>query len=49
MVRLLTVVVLLTAHALAGIELHTTHFRMFAQGVIGPGQEGVALGMRAAF
>jgi len=39
----------LTAHALAGIELHTTHFRMFAQGVIGPGQEGVALGMRAAF
>lgn len=39
----------LTSHALGGIELHTTHFRMFTQGVVAPGQVGVALGMRAAF
>ena len=39
----------LTAHALAGLELHTTHFRLFTQSVVAPGQLGVALGIRAAF
>lgn len=39
----------LTAHVLGGLELHTKHFRLFTQGVIAPGQLGVALGMRAAF
>ncbi len=39
----------LTAHVLSGLELHTKHFRMFTQGVVAPGQLGVALGMRAAF
>ncbi len=39
----------LTTHALGGIELHTKHFRMFTQGVVAPGQVGIALGFRAAF
>jgi hypothetical protein len=39
----------LTVHALGGLELHTKHFRLFTQGVVAPGQVGVALGMRAAF
>jgi hypothetical protein len=38
-----------TVHALGGIELHTKHYRLFAQSVVAPGQLGVALGMRAAF
>lgn len=38
-----------TAHVLAGIELHTKHFRMFTQGVLASGQQGIAFGMRAAF
>lgn len=38
-----------TAHALGGVELHTKHFRMFAQGVIASGQEGIAAGVRGAF
>jgi hypothetical protein len=39
----------LSKHALVGIELHTKHFRMFTQGVVASGQEGLAFGMRAAF
>lgn len=34
------------AHALGGVEIHTAHVRVFAQGVIAPGEFNVALGLR---
>ena len=37
-----------SAHALAGIELHTRYFRMFLQGTIAPADEAVTFGMRVA-
>jgi hypothetical protein len=37
----------LSAHALAGLELHTRHFRVFAQGTIAPADEAVTFGLRA--
>jgi hypothetical protein len=36
----------LSAHALAGIELHTRHFRVFAQGTIAAADEAVTFGLR---
>ena len=37
-----------SAHALAGIELHTRHVRFYVQGAIAPSQEAVTLGLRIA-
>ena len=36
-----------TAHALAGIALHTKHVRVFVQGLIAPEERAVSLGLRA--
>jgi len=38
-----------TAHALAGIALHTGHVRAFVQGLIAPDERAVSLGLRAGF
>ena len=35
-------------HALAGIELHTRHVRVYVQGALAPSQEAVTLGLRVA-
>ncbi len=37
-----------TAHALAGLEVHTRHVRVYAQGAIAPAEEAVTLGLRIA-
>jgi hypothetical protein len=37
-----------SAHALAGIELHTRYFRMFLQGTLAPADEAVTFGFRVA-
>jgi hypothetical protein len=37
----------LSAHALAGVELHTRHFRVFAQGTLAAADEAVTFGFRA--
>lgn len=37
-----------SAHALAGLEVHTRHVRFFVQGAIAPSQEAVTLGLRIA-
>jgi hypothetical protein len=37
-----------SAHALAGFEIHTRHVRFFVQGAIAPSQEAVTLGLRIA-
>jgi hypothetical protein len=37
-----------SAHALAGIELHTQYFRFYVQGAIAPSQDAVTLGLRIA-
>lgn len=37
-----------SAHALAGIELHTRYFRLYLQGVIAPSVEALTLGLRIA-
>lgn len=39
----------LTAHALAGVAIHTRHVRAFMQGAFAPGETSVALGTRGAF
>lgn len=39
----------LTAHALAGIAVHTRHVRAFLQGAVSPAVVGVAIGTRGAF
>jgi hypothetical protein len=36
-----------TVHALAGIQLHTRHVRVFVQGLIAPDERGVSVGLRA--
>jgi hypothetical protein len=38
----------ISAHALAGLELHTRYFRFYVQGAIAPSQEAVTLGLRIA-
>ena len=38
-----------SVHALAGLELHTRHVHVFAQGAITPSEEAVTFGVRAAF
>lgn len=35
-----------TAHALAGFEVHTRHVRFYVQGAIAPAQEAVSIGVR---
>jgi hypothetical protein len=37
-----------SAHALAGVELHTRHVRLYVQGAIAPAQEAVSIGLRVA-
>jgi hypothetical protein len=37
-----------TAHALAGFEVHTRHVRFYVQGAIAPAQEAVSIGLRIA-
>jgi len=37
-----------SAHALAGFEIHTRHVRFYVQGVLAPSVEGVSLGLRVA-
>jgi hypothetical protein len=37
-----------SAHALAGLEVHTRYVRFFVQGAIAPSQEAVTLGLRIA-
>jgi hypothetical protein len=37
-----------SAHALAGLELHTRHVRIYAQGAIAPSDESLTLGLRIA-
>ena len=39
---------LLSAHALAGIELHTRHVRVFVQGTLAPSEEALTVGVRVA-
>jgi len=39
----------LSAHAIAGVAIHTRHVRAFLQGVFAPGETQLALGTRAAF
>ena len=38
-----------TAHALAGVAIHTRYVRAFLQGAFAPGETSLALGTRAAF
>jgi hypothetical protein len=37
-----------SAHALAGVEVHTRHVRFYVQGAIAPAQEAVSIGLRVA-
>jgi hypothetical protein len=39
----------MSAHGLAGLALHTRHFRLFLQGSLATSDKGVLLGMRAAW
>ena len=36
-------------HALAGVQLHTRHFRAYVQGAMAPDERSVAIGLRAGF
>lgn len=37
-----------SAHALAGIEVHTRHVRVYVQGAIAPSQDAVSIGLRVS-
>ena len=36
-----------TVHALAGLQIHTPHVRIFVQGLLAPGEQSLSLGLRA--
>jgi hypothetical protein len=38
----------ITVHALGGLDIHTTHVRVFVQGALAPDEEAVTFGVRAA-
>ena len=38
-----------TVHAFGGLEIHTHHFRVFAQASIAPNEEGLTFGLRGVF
>ena len=38
-----------TVHAFGGLEIHTHHFRVFAQAAIAPDEEGLTFGLRGVF